>query len=143
MGKIALVIRLAVKDIRGRPAQAILLLVAIAAGATTLTLGLALQGTTDSPYERTRAATDGPDVVATLFPGGNGQGSGTISAISGGGPNNAPGAPDVSKLVALEHAPGVVAYSGPLPVTWTLLQTGATTTGAEVEGRSSAPTSVD
>ena len=65
MGKHLLVWRLAVKDIRHRPVLAALLLVAIAAGAATLTLGLALRGTTDNPYARTRAATNGPDVVAT------------------------------------------------------------------------------
>ena len=69
MGKALLVWRLAVKDIRHRPVLAALLLVAIAAGAATLTLGLALRGTTDNPYARTRAATNGPDVVATDFNG--------------------------------------------------------------------------
>ena len=64
MGKLLLVYRLALKDLRHRAAQAILLLLAIAAGAATLTLGLALHGTTDNPYARTRAATNGPDVVA-------------------------------------------------------------------------------
>ena len=65
MGDSSLISRLAVRDLRHRPAQAILLLLAIAAGAATLTLGLSLQGTTDNPYARTRAATNGPDVVAT------------------------------------------------------------------------------
>ena len=50
MGRLLLVYRLGVKDLRHRPAQALLLLLAIAAGAATLTLGLALQGTTDNPY---------------------------------------------------------------------------------------------
>src|SRR6266851_7618022 len=51
MGKVLLVCRLTVKDIRHRPVQALLLLLAIATAATTLTLGLALCGTTDNPYE--------------------------------------------------------------------------------------------
>ena len=71
MGKAFLVLRLAVKDLRYRPIQAILLLLAIAAGAATLALGLALRGTADNPYARTRAATDGPDVVATVLPDGS------------------------------------------------------------------------
>ena len=58
--------RLAVRDIRHRPAQAMLLLLAIAAGAATLSLGLSLQGTTNNPYARTRAATNGPDAVGRL-----------------------------------------------------------------------------
>src|SRR6266851_2646480 len=65
MGKVLLVCRLTVKDIRHRPVQALLLLLAIATAATTLTLGLALRGTTDNPYARTRAAANGPDVVGT------------------------------------------------------------------------------
>jgi ABC-type lipoprotein release transport system permease subunit len=127
VGKALLVCRLAVKDIRHRPAQAILLLLAIATGAATLTLGLALQGTTNDPYARTRAATNGPDVVATVFPGGP----------------NSPGLADVGELAPLEHAPGVAAHSGPFPVTWTLLRKGRTTRDAEIEGRSSASSSVD
>ncbi len=127
MGKVLLVWRLGVKDIRRRATQAILLLLAIAAGATTLTLGLALGGTTNNPYARTRAATNGPDVVATVSPGG------PFSA----GPANPDG------LVALEQAPAVVAHSGPFPVTWALLRMGHTTAGTEVEGRSSTPSPVD
>jgi putative ABC transport system permease protein len=67
MGLLLLVWRLAVKDLRHRPAQALLLLLAIAAGAATLTLGLSLQGATNNPYARTRAATKGPDVVASVI----------------------------------------------------------------------------
>jgi ABC-type lipoprotein release transport system permease subunit len=125
MGKLLLVYRLAVKDVRHRPAQALLLLLAIAAGAATLTLGLALGGTTNNPYVRTKAATNGPDVVANVTPSGF---SGTA---------------DASELAPLEHASGVVAHSGPFPLTWALLRTGHTTAGAEVEGRSAAPSPVD
>ena len=140
MSKVLLVGRLAVKDIRHRPVQAILLLLAIATGAATLALGLAIQGTTNSPYARTRAATNGPDVVATLLPGGNGPGPATSVRPGGPGPSyQATTAP----LVRLEHAPGVTAYSGPFPVTWTLLRMGRTAGGAEVEGRPTALPSVD
>ena len=65
MGRILLVWRVVAKDIRHRPLLTILLLLAIAAAVATVTLGLALRGTTDDPYLRTRAATDGPDVVAS------------------------------------------------------------------------------
>ena len=37
----------------------------IAAAATTLTVALALNGVTNEPYQRTRQATAGPDVIAT------------------------------------------------------------------------------
>ena len=95
MGKVLLICRLAVKDIRHRPAQAVLLLLAIATGAATLTLGLALRGTTDNPYARTRAAANGPDVVATVFPGGsNAPGSATSVGPGGSGGPSGPGSAD-------------------------------------------------
>ncbi len=125
MGKVLLISRLALKDLRHRPAQALLLLLALAAGAATLSLGLTLRGTTDDPYARTMAATTGPDVVADVQPPG----------LSG--------AADAGKLASLEHAPGVVGHSGPFPVTWVLLTTGHTTASAEVEGRSAALSAVD
>ena len=43
----------------------------------------------------------------------------------------------------LEHAAGVAAFSGPFAVTWTSLRKGHTSGGAEVEGRSSALSTVD
>jgi putative ABC transport system permease protein len=125
LGKLLLVWRLAVKDIRNRPALTILLLLVIAAGVATLTLGLALRGTADNPYARTRAATSGPDVVATDI----------------NGDPQTPAQP--GDLAPLEHAPGVVAYSGPFPITWASLHVRHTTATAEVEGRSSAPSAVD
>ena len=64
MGRVLLVGRLAARDLRRRPAEAALLLLAIMAATTTLTLGLVLREVIDKPYERTRTATAGPDVVA-------------------------------------------------------------------------------
>ena len=93
MGRVLLVFRLAMKDIRHRPVLAALLLIAIAAGAATLTLGLALRGTANNPYTRARAATSGPDVVATDF-------------------NGDPQAPaQVGDLVPFEQAPGVAYWA--------------------------------
>src|SRR5215831_15667824 len=66
MGRVLLICRLAARDLRRHPAQAVLLLLAITAATTTLTMGLALYGVTSQPYEQTRAATNGPDVVAYL-----------------------------------------------------------------------------
>lgn len=106
MGRLLLIRRLVTKDIRHRPAQALLLVLAIAAAATTLTLGLALRGATDNPFGQTQSATNGPDVIAALMP----------TTVRSG--NQA----DPGQLAALEHAPGVAAGSGPFPVTWTLLQ---------------------
>lgn len=57
MGRLLVITRLVVRDLRHRPSEALLLLLAITAAATTLTLGLVLHGVTNSPYQRTRAAT--------------------------------------------------------------------------------------
>ena len=44
MGKILLVLRLAARDLRRHPAEAVLTLLAISAATTILTLGLVLHG---------------------------------------------------------------------------------------------------
>ena len=49
MGRVLLVGRLAARDLRRRPAEAALLLLAIIAATTTLTLGLVLHGVTRRP----------------------------------------------------------------------------------------------
>ncbi len=126
MGKILLLWRLAVKDLRHNAFEAGLLMLAVAAAATTLMLGLSLHGVASAPYTRTRVATNGPDIVASVFPGGP----------------NPLGPNQIGELQSLEHAKGVVALSGPFPVTWTVLR-GTTATGAEIEGRSTASTVVD
>ena len=70
-GRALLVFRLARQDIRHHLAQAVLLVVAIAAVTATLTLAFALNGVNSAengvntnPYQQTKAATKGPDVVA-------------------------------------------------------------------------------
>jgi putative ABC transport system permease protein len=124
MGRILLVCRLAARDVRRRPAAAALLLIAITAATTTLTLGLALHGTTSQPYQQTRAETKGPDVVADTSAGG-------------------PQAADLARLAALARAPGVTAHSGPFPVTWAVLQANGHVGGAKIEGRDLTPGPVD
>jgi ABC-type lipoprotein release transport system permease subunit len=99
MGRALLVFRLAARDLRRRPAEAALLLVAIMAATTTLTLGLVLRGVTDEPYESTRGATAGPDVVASV------QGDSFLNQPA-----------DLGALGALSDAPGVTDYSGPYPL---------------------------
>ena len=99
MGRIALIRRLAARDLRRRPAEAALLLVAIIAATTTLTLGLVLHGVTDEPYERTREATAGPDIVA------HARGDAFLDQSA-----------DLAALEALTDAPGVTDYSGPYPL---------------------------
>lgn len=127
MGKVYLISRLAAAGLRRRPADAILLLLAIATAATALTLGMALHGATEHPYAATRAATNGPDVIAVESPAGPGK----------------PKLADAAVLTRLDHASGVVAHTGPYPVTWALMRAPGLTAGAEIEGRSTGPSRVD
>ena len=130
MGRAVLFGRLAYKDLRRHLAEGVLLLVVIATASTTLTLGLLLHGETANPYLLTRAATAGPDVVANLTPSLSANGSITANANS-------------ARLAALEHAPGVVASSGPYPATFALLKARGLTTSALLEGRDPTPATVD
>jgi putative ABC transport system permease protein len=127
MGRLFLITRLVTRDLRHRPAEALLLLLAITAAATTLTLGLVLHGVTTGPYQRTRAVTAGPDLVAGAFPSFGGSGQPASRA----------------QLLQLAHAPGVTGYAGPYPVTWAALRAGGYTTPAMVEGRDETPAVVD
>ena len=68
MGRLLLVARLVIGDIKRRRVQSALLLLMIVTTTTTLTIGLALHKVTDSPFARTRAATRGPDIVAEIVP---------------------------------------------------------------------------
>jgi putative ABC transport system permease protein len=126
-----LVTMLAAADIRRRPAQAALLFIALAAAATTLTMALALAATSNSPWDRTQAATLGPDVV----------GSTALYADPRGHPQQAGRA----ALTGLTRAAGVVAAAGPFQTD--MLPGGLSVRGikvtVEVEGRPAAPTAVD
>jgi putative ABC transport system permease protein len=126
MGRILLVFRLAARDLRRRPGEAALLLLAITAATTTLTLGLVLHDVASDPYQRTREATAGPDVVATVSP----------DAVGGQ-------AADLASLEALADAPGVVDHSGPYPVTGAVLEADGQRATAQVEGRDHTAASVD
>ena len=107
-----------------------MLVVVIMAATTTLTLGLVLHGETNHPYEQTRVATAGPDVVANIIPPTqNATGKVTQQQLS--------------DLNTLAHAPGVAGHSGPYPVTWAVLGAHGLTASAEVEGRDRAPASID
>jgi ABC-type lipoprotein release transport system permease subunit len=120
MGRILLVGRLAVRDLRRRRTEAALLLLAIMAATTTLTLGLVLRDAASDPYQSTREATNGPDVVA---------GVGRPAKLSG--------------LEELAGADGVIDHSGPYPVTPAKLQASGRTSDVQAVGRDAAPASVD
>jgi ABC-type lipoprotein release transport system permease subunit len=120
MGRILLVSRLAVRDLRRRRIEAALLLLAIMAATTTLTLGLVLHDAASDPYQSTREATNGPDVVAGV---------------------DQPA--ELSGLAELSSAPGVIDHSGPYPVTPAELQASGRTSDVQAVGRDAAPASVD
>lgn len=137
MGKLVVIWRLATKDLLHAKTRTVLSVTVIAAATATLTLGLALSGATTDPYGHTRAATAGPDVMVQSNVQSN------VPATEKGAPIAAP-----ADLIAVEHSPGVIGYSGPYPVaTPSLAANGHTVSsqdgGFVVEGRQQARASVD
>ncbi|MER6089684.1 FtsX-like permease family protein [Streptomyces bluensis] len=65
MGHLLLIGRLVLRDLRRRPGEAFVFLLAVTIASTSLTLGLATGNAVDHGYEKTRAATAGPDIIAT------------------------------------------------------------------------------
>jgi putative ABC transport system permease protein len=132
LSRTVLIWRLAGRDLRHRPAQALLLLLAITAATATLTLGLALHGVTSQPYQQTRAATHGPDLVAQLF---------STSPHRPGQRSPSPQVP--GQVKALVNAPGVTGHSGPYLLAGAIVRARGRTAGVEAEGRSQAPAALD
>jgi putative ABC transport system permease protein len=150
MSKIRLVGRLVGRDLRRRPGPAVLLVLAITAATATLALGLVLHGVTNQPYLQTRAATNGPDVVAQIV--GFGPARSVPSPAHGGGrhrhlppPRSAQvgQAQIAAEVRTLIHEPGVSGHSGPYPVASAVVRTRGLTADVEVEGRAQAPASLD
>ncbi|MFG1946213.1 ABC transporter permease [Nonomuraea sp. NPDC048826] len=117
IGRLLLVCRLAVRDLRRRRTETVLLLLAVMAATTTLTLGLVLRDTAGDPYRSTREATDGPDVVA--------------------------GAGDPALLTDLQKLAGVAGHGGPYPVAAARLRASDGTSDVQAVGREAAMASVD
>ena len=129
-GQVVLVSRLAARDLRRRPVEALMVLLVIAAAAATLTVAFALSGVTNKPYQQTRLATAGPDVIA----------------IEGGGPGPAQpmsSAQLAAAVASLTTAPGVIAHSGPYPTVYSAVRFGGHTVDVVAEGRDQAPAPVD
>ncbi|GAA2165943.1 ABC transporter permease [Actinomadura napierensis] len=122
MGRVLLVLRLVVADVRRHPAQAAMMLLTITAATATLSLGMSLHGATDTLYRQTRAATAGPDVVA-LAP--------TADRTT------------ASALASLAREPGVTAHSGPYRQYYTTATAHGLTSAAVVQGTDAAPGPVD
>jgi putative ABC transport system permease protein len=133
MGRIVLAGRLAARDLRHHKAQALLLLLAITAATTVLVLGLALDGVAKQPYQQTRAATNGPDLVASY---GVGYGSGAGGAAAATSQLQADAA-------TLTHLGGVTEYSGPFPVASVILRVRGLTVAVQAEGRGEGLAAVD
>jgi putative ABC transport system permease protein len=133
-GRVLLLFRLARQDIRHHAAQAVLLVVAIAAATAVLSLAFTLNGVNANPYQQTMAATKGPDVVAQS---GNDPYTGVTSPA------------DLAALVALNDAQGVVAHSGPFPIVGDtgpvgpVMRSTDIVTSVQVEGRSPGVAAVD
>ncbi len=100
-------------------------LLVIATATTTLTVGLALGGVTSNPYQATRAATSGPDVVANAAPGLYGP------------------PPSPASITPLIHAAGVTGHSGPCPYIYAVIRANGHTVDVMAEGRDPAPARVD
>jgi ABC-type lipoprotein release transport system permease subunit len=136
MGRILLVGRLAVRDLRRRRTEAALLLLALMAATTTLTLALVLRDAASDPYQSTREATNGPDVVGSVSPHPS-----TLTADPADLVIDQPA--KLSGLEELASAPGVIGHSGPYPVTSAELQASGRTSDVQAVGRDAAPASVD
>ena len=122
MGRLLLVLRLANRDLRRHAGQAVLMLLTIAATTTTLTLGLALHGTSTDTWNLTRASSAGPDVMVQTY----------VSK----------GATD-ARVTELMHVPGVADASGPFPLASPVLRVRQVADPIFAEGRDETLPSVD
>ena len=122
MGRILLIFRLVLADVRRHPGQAVILLVSITAATTMLSLGMSLHGATETLYRQTRAATAGPDIVV----------------FSPGSDRTA-----TSALTSLEHAPGVVAHSRPYRQFYTTLTAHGVPANVVMQGADATPGPID
>ncbi len=148
MGRVLLVGRLAARDLRRHPTQAVLLLLAITAATAVLTLGLVLHGVTNHPYQQTRGATKGPDVVAQfsgpITRGQFGPGSPPPGQVKYSPKTIAANAKQVGIAASeLIHAAGVTGHSGLYPVASAVVRADGRLAAAVAEGRDQAPAGVD
>jgi len=127
VSRLRLGVRLAARDLRRRATETVLLFVALAVAATTLTIALVLHGQTAAPYAETKRATAGPDVVAAVFPP----------------PDRTVTATGRARLRAVAERPGVVARSRAFPTTWTSIDAHGVSGVAEVQGRDPSASVVD
>lgn len=120
MGRLLLTWRLAARDLRRRPGEAVLFLIAVTAATASLTLGLTTNDAVATAYLKTRAATAGPDITAITAAADP---SGVAEAIAG--------------------TPGVAAQADPVFAFDTTIRAHGRTAKTSVEGRDTAPSAVD
>ena len=118
MGRVLLVVRLVLADVRRHKAHAAMLVLAVTAAVATLALGLSLNGACQALYRQTRAATGGPDVVALA-------------------PDSGPDA--TRELESLATHPEVVGHNGPYAVVYSDLAVHGRSSGVVVHGASLTP----
>jgi putative ABC transport system permease protein len=150
VGRLPLIGRLIGRDLRRRPGQAGLLLLAVTAATSVLALGLVLHGVTSQPFQQTRAATRGPDVVAQLIapppahgPLGPGQSSSSSSSSSSSESVAQEEKAELALARTLVREPGVTAHSGPYLTASGILRARGLTAGVEAEARDPAPAALD
>ncbi|GAA0522908.1 MULTISPECIES: ABC transporter permease [Streptomyces] len=120
MGHLLLTWRLVLRDMRRRPGEAVMFLLAVTIAGASLTLGLTTNDAVVSGYEKTRAATAGPDIIATT---------------------TATNPSHVAERLA--DAPGVAARADPVFAFDTYIKAHGRTAHSSVEGRETAPSAVD
>ncbi|MDA0564842.1 ABC transporter permease [Streptomonospora sp. S1-112] len=120
MGRLLLMWRLVVRDMRRRPGEAVVFVVAVAAATASLTLGLMVDNAVAIAYMNTREATRGPDMTAIT---------------------TAENPSDVAGRIAA--APGVGAQTDPVLAFSTEVAAHGETRQSSVEGRERAPSPVD
>lgn len=120
MGRLLLIWRLAVRDLRRRPGEAVMFLLAVTVAGASLTLGLASDNAVAHGYAKTREATAGPDIVAVTT------------------------AADPSAVAArIADTPGVAAQSEPVFAFDTYVKAHGRSAHSSVEGRGGSPAAVD
>ncbi|CAL9403456.1 FtsX-like permease family protein [Streptomyces sp. enrichment culture] len=120
MGRLLLVWRLVTRDLRRRPGEAVVFLVAVTAATASLTLGMTTDNAVAAGYLKTREATAGPDITAVTTD------------------------PDPAALARrIAHAPGVDTVADPVPGFSTTVRAHGRTEHTAVEGRERTPSAVD
>ena len=130
MGRLRFVSRLAARDVRRHPAPSALLLLVITASMTILALGLVLHGLTNQPYQLTRNATAGPDLVLSFL-------NGPLQ------PKDAGASVARAEFRRAFRARGVVGHDGPYPVSWPVLRFDGLRAGVIAEGRDATTAPID